>query len=400
MRFPSGRRGVEFASEERPLKDLELPLFFRGGLESYTRDLTAAALRDELEPVRCRDREIERVITALMRQSKNNPVLVGDAGVGKTAIVEGLAQRVALGRVPLPLKTCRILSLSHIDLIAGTTFRGQYERRLQSVIQEASGDATVLLFIDELHNLIGAGTAFGAPMDAANMLKPSLAAGHLRVIGATTHDEYDRFIRSDSALERRFQPVEVRELDRAETLEVLRARRPRLELHHLFAITDEALEAAADLSNDYLPNRLQPDRSIDLLDESCARVRMARGALPEPIAELRRERARLVELEQAAIRQVLALATARGTPIERISRGTFRAIEALGSGLEKLVTGKTTPRPPLPRPDSVRRLERRDPAGQLARIHCERLRIEDRLRSALICNALTIDRPQVQATLA
>jgi len=381
------------------VKDLELPLFFRGGLESYTRDLTAAALRDELEPVRCRDREIERVITALMRQSKNNPVLVGEAGVGKTAIVEGLAQRVALGTVPLPLKTCRILSLSHIDLIAGTTFRGQYERRLQSVIQEASADDAVLLFIDELHNLIGAGSAFGAPMDAANMLKPSLAAGQLRVIGATTQDEYDRFIRSDSALERRFQPVEVRELDRAETLDVLRARRPRLELHHLFAITDEALEAAVDLSHDYLPDRLQPDRSIDLLDESCARLRLSRAALPAPIEELRSEQGRLAALEQEAIRQVLALASARGTPIERFSRGTFRAIEALGSGLEKLVTGRATPRPPMPAPDSVRRLERRDPAGQLARIHCERLRTEDQLRCALIQAGLTIDRAEVQATL-
>ena len=382
------------------MRDLELPLFFRSGLESFTRDLTAAVLSDELEPVCCRDREIERVITALMRQSKNNPVLVGDAGVGKTAIVEGLAQRVATGRVPVALKAARIHSLSHIDLIAGTTFRGQYERRLQSVIQESSGDSSILLFIDELHNLIGAGTAFGAPMDAANMLKPALGGGQLRVIGATTQDEYDRFIRGDSALERRFQPVEVRELGRPETLEILRARRPRLELHHLSAITDGALEAAADLSHDYLPDRLQPDRSIDLLDETCARVRLRRdGQVPLRVDQLRSAREQLVAVEAEAIRRLLALGEARGTPIGRISRGAFKAIGALGAGLEKIVTGRSTPRRRRPMRVKIPRLERGDPTARLARIHCERLRVEDDLRSALIENALTIDRPHVQATL-
>jgi ATP-dependent Clp protease ATP-binding subunit ClpA len=382
------------------LNGIELPLFFKGGLEHFTRDLTAAATRDELEPVSGRDREIDRLIAVLLRQSKNNPVLVGEAGVGKTAIVEGLAQRVASGRVPGPLKAGRILSLSHIDLIAGTTFRGQYERRLQSIIQEASADDAAILFIDELHNLIGAGSAFGAPMDAANMLKPALSGGQLRVIGATTEDEYERYVRGDSALERRFQPVKVRELDRGETLDVLRARRPRLELHHLVAITDDALEAAVDLSIEYLPDRLQPDRSIDLLDETCARIRIARtGELPPRVLELDREREQLAAREREAIRQLLALAVARGTPIERISRGTFKAIETLGIGIEKLVTGKTTGRRPMPQPDSVRRLERSYPAARLARIHCARLRLEDLMKDELAASGLTVTASEVRTTL-
>src|ERR1044071_7673434 len=196
------------------LKNIELPFSSKDSLESLTRDLTTVALRDELEPVRCRDAEIERVITTLLRQSKNNPVLIGEAGVGKTAVVEGLAQRIASHKVPSSILNVHILSLSHIDLISGTSFRGQYEKRLRSLIEGASENKNVILFIDELHNLIGAGSALGAPMDAANMLKPSLASGHLRVIGATTEFEYNRYIRTDAALERRFQPVRVTELDR------------------------------------------------------------------------------------------------------------------------------------------------------------------------------------------
>src|ERR1051325_9282331 len=178
------------------LKDIELPFSVKTSIESLTRDLTTAALREELEPVRCRDAEIERVITTLLRQSKNNPVLIGEAGVGKTGVVEGLAQRIATRKVPSSLLDVHILSLSHIDLISGTSFRGQYEKRLRSLIEGASENKNVILFIDELHNLIGAGSALGAPMDAANMLKPSLASGHLRVIGATTEFEYGRYIRT------------------------------------------------------------------------------------------------------------------------------------------------------------------------------------------------------------
>ncbi|HVG19736.1 MAG TPA: AAA family ATPase, partial [Blastocatellia bacterium] len=333
------------------MRDIELPFSLKGALQGFTRDLTAAAITDELEPVRCRDNEIDRVITTLLRQSKNNPVLVGEAGVGKTAVVEGLAQRAGAGSVPLSLKPVRILSLSHIDLIAGTSFRGQYEKRLQAVISEATADPNVILFIDELHNLIGAGSAIGAPMDAANMLKPALASGQLRVIGATTEIEYERFIRSDAALERRFQPVFVRELGREESLEVLRARRTRLEMHHLVAISDEALAAAVDTSVKYLPDRRQPDRSIDLLDESCARLRMRQPVdLAPAIVELKAERDRLIAVKRESIREMLAVAEARGNPLERFSRGTFKMFEAMGLGVEKILTGQTTPRRPLPVP--------------------------------------------------
>jgi ATP-dependent Clp protease ATP-binding subunit ClpA len=216
--------------------------FFPGNsgraLESYTRDLTDAAMRDELEPVRCREAETDRLIAILLRQTKNNPVLVGEAGVGKMAIAEGLAARIVAGRVPQALAHARVLMLSHIDLIAGTMFRGQYEKRLQGVIDEASRDRDAILFIDELHNLIGAGSAMGQPLDAANLLKPALSRGELRVIGATTRDEYDHYIRPDAALERRFHPVAVAELSREQSLEVLRARRGRLEMHHSLVITD------------------------------------------------------------------------------------------------------------------------------------------------------------------
>jgi ATP-dependent Clp protease ATP-binding subunit ClpA len=374
------------------MRDMDLPLFsFKSALESYTRDLTDAAIRDELEPVCCRDGEIERVITILIRQSKNNPVLIGEAGVGKTAVAEGLAQRVSTGRVPLALKAARILSLSHIDLIAGTSFRGQYEKRLQGVINEATGDPKVILFIDELHNLIGAGSALGAPMDAANMLKPALASGQLRVVGATTEFEYERYVQADGALERRFQPVRIEELGRQQTLDVLRARRPRIELHHLVAITDDALEAATDLSTQYLPDRKQPDRSIDLLDETCALVRLRQAEEPSSqLLALKHKRDLLLTAERSTIQNMLALAEAKGTPLERFSRGTLKVFEAVGLGVEKLITGQTTSRRPLPVPDSVRRLQAHDPAGQLARVHCERLLLEDELKGSLTAHGFTI----------
>jgi ATP-dependent Clp protease ATP-binding subunit ClpC len=374
------------------MRDMDLPLFsFKSALESFTQDLTDAAIRDELEPVRCRDREIERVITILIRQSKNNPVLIGEAGVGKTAVAEGLAQRVSVGSVPQALKAARILSLSHINLIAGTSFRGQYEKRLQGVINEATNDPNVILFIDELHNLIGAGSALGAPMDAANMLKPALASGQLRVVGATTEFEYERYVQADGALERRFQPVRVEELGRQETLDVLRARRPRIELHHLVAITEDALEAATDLSTQYLPERKQPDRSIDLLDETCALVRLRQTEEPSPrLLALKHERDQLLSAERSAIQNMLALAEAKGTPLERFSRGTFKMFEAVGLGVEKLITGQTTSRRPLPLPESVRRVQERDPAGHLARLHCERLLLEDELKESLAAHGFTI----------
>src|SRR6266404_4876770 len=198
-------------------------------LERVGVNLTAQARRGDLEPVRCRDAEIARVVDILLRQSKNNPALIGKAGVGKTAIVEGLAQRVAAGDVPPALKDVRVIALDHVALLAGTTFRGQYEERIRKLVRELSADPDLILFVDELHNLIGQGTALGAAMDAANMLKPALVRGDIRLIGATTGGEYDRWIRGDPALERRFQPVAVDELDAIQTWEVLVARPPRVD---------------------------------------------------------------------------------------------------------------------------------------------------------------------------
>ncbi len=380
--------------------DFDMPISFRSPLESFTRDLTAAATRDQLEPVLCRDSEIERVVTILLRESKNNPVLVGAAGVGKTAIAEGLAQQICWGKVPRALRGMRILSLSHVDLIAGTSFRGQYEKRLQGVIRDASSDPSIILFIDELHNLIGAGTALGAPMDAANMLKPALASGQVRVIGATTQDEYERYICGDAALERRFQRVPVAELGRQKVIEVLSARKPRLEMHHLLTICQDAIEAAVDLSAEFLPDRLQPDRSIDLLDETCAAWRLRHDREPPaPILETESERKQIVAMEREAVERVLQLVAAKGNPIERFSLGTFRVIEKMGLGVEKLITGQTTSRPTLPFPDSIRRLEKRDPVGKLAAVHCERLRVEDRLRNLLVSAGFIITAADVRSMM-
>jgi ATP-dependent Clp protease ATP-binding subunit ClpA len=382
------------------LKDIELPFASRSSLESLTRDLTRAALRDELELVSCRDAEIERVITTLLRQSKNNPVLIGEAGVGKTAVVEGLAQRIATHQVAASLQDAHILSLSHIDLISGTSFRGQYENKLKTVISEARQNPNVILFIDELHNLIGAGSAVGAPMDAANLLKPALASGHLRVIGATTEYEYERYIRADAALERRFQPVRVAELGRIQTLEVLRARQRRLELHHLLSITDAALEAATDLSLAYLPDRKQPDRSIDLLDETCARVRLIRvQELPQEIVALNQERELLQAAEREAIDQVLQMEKAEGTVLERFSRGTFKVLEAMGLGVEKAVTGQTTEREPMPLPPSIVRLKESNPEGRLFEAHRKRLEIEDQIKALLNKHSLLVTADDIQTTV-
>ncbi|HEX4949194.1 MAG TPA: AAA family ATPase [Blastocatellia bacterium] len=381
------------------MNNFETPLSFKPTLADFTSDLTVAALRGQLEPVRCRDAEIERVVTTLLRQSKNNPVLIGEAGVGKTAVVEGLAQRIVAQQVPASLRNVRILALGHMDLIAGTSFRGQYEKRLKAVIDELSDDPTAILFIDELHNLVGAGTGIGQPMDAANMLKPALASGRLRVIGATTQEEHERYIQADAALERRFQPIVVKELGRAETLEVLQARRPRLALHHTLAITDEALAAAADLSGQHLPDRKQPDRSIDLLDETCARVRLRAEEPTQEIVSLKQRHAELAEEEREAINQVMMLAAAKGTPLERFSRGTFKVLEAMGLGLENVLTGHTTERDPMPPPPSVRRLQETDPAGRLAQLHQERLQVESELQARLLAQGPQVTAAEVSATL-
>jgi ATP-dependent Clp protease ATP-binding subunit ClpC len=250
-------------------------------LERVGIDITAQARRGDLEPVRCRDAEIARVVDILLRQGKNNAALVGKAGVGKTAIVEGLAQRIAAGDVPPALKDARLLGLDHVSMLAGTSFRGQYEDRLRRLVQALQADRNLILFVDELHNLIGQGTAMGAAMDAANMLKPALVRGDIRVIGATTGEEYDKWVRTDPALERRFQPVTIEELDAIQTWEVLVARRPRFERHHAVAILDDALKAAIVLTDRFVPERARPDKAIDVLDEACAHAQATARVSPE-----------------------------------------------------------------------------------------------------------------------
>ncbi|MDO8665629.1 MAG: AAA family ATPase [Gemmatimonadales bacterium] len=313
-------------------------------LERFGNDLNAAARRGDLEPVRCRDAEIARIIDILLRQTKHNPALVGGAGVGKTALAEGLAQRIVAGDVPAALRDVRIIALDHVALLAGTMYRGQYEERVRRLIEAVSNDPDVILFVDEMHNLIGQGTAMGVAMDAANMLKPALVREDMRVIGATTAAEYERWIKGDPALERRFQPVLVRELTHEEAMEVLKARRRRLEHHHAVAIADDALQAALVLTDKFVTDRAQPDKSIDVLDEACAHAQ-ATATLPPELEKVVNERRRV----DAAIRRRLARGekldgrTDAGLggqkeedPIDVFAREIGPALERIGAEIDRI----------------------------------------------------------------
>ena len=269
-------------------------------LEEFTRDLTEAARQGKLDPVIGRDKEIQRVVQILSRRTKNNPVLIGEPGVGKTAIAEGLAQRIASADVPEELLNKKLLSLDLSGMVAGTKYRGEFEERIKNALDEVKKDGNVILFIDELHTIVGAGSAEGA-VDAANIIKPALGRGEIRVIGATTLNEYRKYIEKDAALERRFQPVTVGEPSAEDTVAILKGLRDKYEAHHKLTITDEALEAAVSLSRRYINDRFLPDKAIDLMDEAASQVRMkAESASPdlksleEKIAALHREKAEAI----------------------------------------------------------------------------------------------------------
>src|SRR6266702_5464791 len=264
----SAAGGVNTATAERQAKNSKTPT-----LDQYGRDLTAEAAEGKLDPAAGRERELRRVMTVLGRRQKNNPVLIGEPGVGKTAIVEGLARRINEGIVPAALRGKRIVSLNIGGMVAGAMFRGQFEQRIKTILEELRKADDVIVFIDELHTVVGAGAAEGA-VGAADMLKPALARGELRCIGATTLDEYRKHIEKNAALERRFQPVMVGEPSVEEAVEMLRTVRPNYELHHGVSITDESIEAAVKLSDRYINDRFLPDKAIDVMDEASSALHL------------------------------------------------------------------------------------------------------------------------------
>ena len=286
---PGGRRQAQARAGRAPAR--ERARSPRKLLDQFGRNLTKLAAEGKLDPVVGRENEIERVMQILSRRTKNNPVLVGEPGVGKTAVVEGLAQRITDGEVPELLKNKQIYTLDLAALVAGSKYRGEFEERLKKVMKEITQRGDIILFIDELHNLVGAGAAEGA-IDAASILKPALARGELQTIGATTLDEYRKYLERDSALERRFQQIRVEEPSTEQTVEILKGLRDRYETHHKVQITDEALQAAAELADRYISDRFLPDKAIDLIDEAASRMRIKSMTSPPANARARGPRSR------------------------------------------------------------------------------------------------------------
>jgi ATP-dependent Clp protease ATP-binding subunit ClpC len=280
--------------ENEPVRESKL-------LDQFARDMTRMAETGRLDPVSGRDTELNRVIQILCRRTKNNPVLLGEPGVGKTAIAEGLAQRLSAGNVPEALRGKRLLSVDLSATVAGTKYRGEFEERVKRIIREVQRVGNVILFLDELHTIIGAGSAEGS-IDAANILKPALSRGEIQVLGATTQEEYRRYIRKDAALERRFQPVLVEPPKQGQAIEILKQLRSRYEGHHRLTISDEAIQAAVELSSRYLPDRYLPDKAVDLMDEAAARARIAAELPPESLSTLESRRQDTVAALESAIR--------------------------------------------------------------------------------------------------
>src|SRR6266581_1859517 len=319
----SAAGGVNTATAERQGKQSKTPT-----LDQYGRDLTADAAAGKLDPAAGRQRELRRVITVLGRRQKNNPVLIGEPGVGKTAIVEGLARRIEEGNVPPGLRNKRIVSLNIGGMVAGAMFRGQFEQRIKSILEELRESRDTIVFIDELHTVVGAGAAEGA-VGAADMLKPALARGELRCIGATTLDEYRKHIEKDAALERRFQPIMVGEPTPEEAIDMLRIVRANYELHHGVGITDEAVDAAVKLSDRYINDRFLPDKAIDVMDEAGSALRLEateKGIVsPTLIADLEKELSDIQAQKEAA---------ANSEDYERAARMRQQELQTL-SKLEK-----------------------------------------------------------------
>src|SRR6059036_29983 len=311
-------------------------------LEKYGRDLTQLARRVKIDPVIGRDNEIRRVMQVLSRRTKNNPVLIGDPGVGKTAIVEGLARRIISGDVPDSLKNKRIIAMDIGAMVAGAKFRGEFEDRLKAFLKEVTdSQGQVILFIDELHTIVGAGAAEGS-VDASNMLKPMLARGELRTIGATTLDEYRKYIEKDAALERRFQPVMVNEPSVEDTIAILRGLKERYEVHHGVRITDGALVAAATLSHRYIADRFLPDKAVDLVDEAASRLRIEIDSLPVEIDEVERKVMQLEIEHQALSKEKDESSKARREAIERELaelRETSSGMKAVWQAEKDAITG-------------------------------------------------------------